>query len=36
MAVGAAQNVLGFLSRNPPPATSCVNPATLSTAHIQA
>ncbi len=37
MAVGAAKNVLGFLSQNPPPATSCVNPETLSQAdtHIE-
>lgn len=33
MAVGAATNVLGFLSQNPPPATACVNPAILSRAN---
>lgn len=32
MAVGAAQNVLGFLQNRPLPASSCVNPATLSKA----
>jgi D-3-phosphoglycerate dehydrogenase / 2-oxoglutarate reductase len=34
MAVGAANNVLGFLTDHPPPVASCVNPATLSPARL--